>query len=120
MVSRRSDIPRGRYMPVSHSLIVCWRVPICCASSSWLTPRCLRSARTPSLSQTAFRRAITPASYTVPCTGSTGRDGLTLTPYEAAGSHETHPVLQGGSCTIAWPCAHNKRRPDPLSPLGEG
>ena len=51
-------MPRGVYMPVSHSLIVCWRVPICCASSSWLIPRWRRRALTPSLSQTALRRAM--------------------------------------------------------------
>lgn len=40
-----TDAPRGAYMPVSHSLIVCWRMPISCDSAVCERPRWVRSAR---------------------------------------------------------------------------
>ncbi len=39
-----AEAPRGRYMPVSHSLMVCWRVPRRSESSRWVRPRCRRRA----------------------------------------------------------------------------
>ena len=41
---RVAEVPRGRYMPVSHSLIVCWRVPSLSDNSRWVIPRWRRSA----------------------------------------------------------------------------
>ena len=38
--SRVDEVPRGLYLPTSHSLIVCWRVPNCSASSRWVSPKC--------------------------------------------------------------------------------
>ncbi len=49
--SSRSEVPRGLYWPVSHSLTVCWRVPISQASPRWLSPRWRRRARTRRASQ---------------------------------------------------------------------
>jgi hypothetical protein len=38
------EVPRGSYIPVSHSLIVCWRVPSLSAISRWVSPRwCLNA-----------------------------------------------------------------------------
>ena len=46
-VSSVAEVPRGLYMPVSHSLIVCWRVPSSSASLDCVSLICRRSARTP-------------------------------------------------------------------------
>ena len=51
MVKSFADDPRGSYLWVSHSLIVCWRVPSCSAIFSWVRPRWLRNARTSLLVQ---------------------------------------------------------------------
>ncbi len=50
MVRSVDDAPRGWYMPVSHSLMVCWRVPSWSAISCWVRPMCSRRARTRLLS----------------------------------------------------------------------
>ena len=39
-----AEAPRGRYIPVSHSLMVCWRVPSLADNSLWVRPRCRRNA----------------------------------------------------------------------------
>ena len=50
------EAPRGLYSPRSHSLMVCWRVPNSLAIWSWVRDRCLRRARTSSLSHSALFR----------------------------------------------------------------
>lgn len=45
--SRVAEVPRGLYIPISHSLIVCWRVPSSSASLAWVSLICRRNARTP-------------------------------------------------------------------------
>jgi hypothetical protein len=37
-----AEVPRGRYIPVSHSLIVCWRVPSFSESPCCVSPKCRR------------------------------------------------------------------------------
>ena len=44
MESSVAEAPRGRYIPVSHSLTVCWRMPSLADSSLWVRPRWRRSA----------------------------------------------------------------------------
>jgi hypothetical protein len=46
-VSSVAEVPRGLYIPVSHSLIVCWRVPNSSASLDCVNLICRRSALTP-------------------------------------------------------------------------
>jgi len=45
IIDRRvAEVPRGRYMPVSHSLMVCCLVPSLSAIWCWDRPRCRRRA----------------------------------------------------------------------------
>jgi len=68
--SKVAEAPRGRYIPVSHSLMVCWRVPSLSDSSCWVRPRCRRRAWMLALSQcfgSYFRLVLMPAYYTMQC-----------------------------------------------------
>ncbi len=54
MESSVAEAPRGWYMPTSHSLMVCWRVPSCSESSCCVRPRCFLKAWMLALSHCFF------------------------------------------------------------------
>jgi hypothetical protein len=65
-----AEAPRGRYMPTSHSLMVCWRVPSFSESSCCVRPRWRRNAwmLVPSHCLRPVSRCFfTPAFYTMQC-----------------------------------------------------
>jgi hypothetical protein len=58
-----AEAPRGRYMPTSHSLMVCWRVPSCSDISCCVRPRWRRKAWMLALSHCFFTFVF----YTMQC-----------------------------------------------------
>ena len=71
MLSKVRDAPLGRYIPVSHSLMVCCLVPSSSESCCWVSPRWRLRARTLSPDQAGLLLPLAPYSmrafYTLAC-----------------------------------------------------
>ena len=84
-IDRRVDeAPLGSYNPISHSLIVCWRVPSLSASSRWVKPRWRRKAWMWLLShfiRFALSRLFMTGFYTIQGKSSKWGDCLLTSPH---------------------------------------